>query len=202
MKYGIKEESFNEIEVKKSRFLAYIFPIFSIDEFKNKLEIINKEHYKAKHACYAYIIGNNKRGYDDGEPKGTAGLPLLNLLINNNLENVGLIVVRYFGGTLLGASNLARTYLKSGEEVLAISKRVELIEMINYEIEVSYDLYDIVLNYLNSNHFNILNTSFNDKIIISFLTDLTFNEKEFLSRFLLKIKVISKMNYLYKKDIK
>lgn len=201
MKYGIKETSFNEIEVKKSRFLAYIFPISSIDEFKKKLEEVKKEHYKAKHACYAYVIGNNKRGCDDAEPKGTAGLPLLNLLINNNLENVGIIVVRYFGGTLLGASNLARTYLKAGEEVLLVSKKIELIEMINYKIEVNYDLYDIVLNYLNSNHFNILNTEFNDKIIISFLSDLTFNENEFLGRFLLKIKVISKENYLYKKDI-
>lgn len=110
------------IEVMKSKFIAYFVNLENTDDFKPIVNDLRKEHKKAKHICYAYRIGMASKSNDDGEPKGTAGRPLLELLIKKDLNNCALIVVRYFGGTKLGAGNLLRTYVKAGVEVL---KKVE-----------------------------------------------------------------------------
>ncbi len=102
----------------KSKFIAFAFPIHSVDEFKARLKVIQKENHKARHIVYAYRIDTITKSTDDGEPKGTAGRPLLELLLKKDVNNIALVVVRYFGGTLLGASKLLRTYLNSGIEVL------------------------------------------------------------------------------------
>ena len=106
------------IEEMKSKFIAITFPISSTDEFKEELKKISKEHHKARHIVYAYRLDNTYKSTDDGEPKGTAGRPLLELLLKKDVNNIALIVVRYFGGTKLGAGKLLRTYLSSGVEVL------------------------------------------------------------------------------------
>lgn len=108
----------NTIEIMKSKFVAIIFPIHSVDEFNEQIKLIRKEHHKAKHVCYAYKIYQFYKSTDDGEPKGTAGRPLLELLLKKDMNNMALIVVRYFGGTKLGASRLLRTYVQAGVEVL------------------------------------------------------------------------------------
>lgn len=102
----------------KSKFIAIIFPIKDVDDFKTELKAIEKEHHKAKHIVYAYRIDNTYKSTDNGEPKGTAGRPLLELLLKKDINNTALVVVRYFGGTKLGAGRLLRTYLNSGVEVL------------------------------------------------------------------------------------
>ena len=102
----------------KSKFIAFAFPIYSVEEFKTRLKVIQKENHKARHIVYAYRIDTITKSTDDGEPKGTAGRPLLELLLKKDVNNIALVVVRYFGGTLLGASKLLRTYLNSGIEVL------------------------------------------------------------------------------------
>ena len=102
----------------KSKFIAFAFPIHSVEEFKARLKVIQKENHKARHIVYAYRIDTITKSTDDGEPKGTAGRPLLELLLKKDVNNIALVVVRYFGGTLLGASKLLRTYLNSGIEVL------------------------------------------------------------------------------------
>ena len=106
------------IEEMKSKFIAIAMPISSVEDFKEKLKAIEKEHHKARHVVYAYRIDNTYKSTDNGEPKGTAGRPLLELLLKKDVNNIALIVVRYFGGTKLGAGRLLRTYLKSGVEVL------------------------------------------------------------------------------------
>ena len=106
------------IEEMKSKFIAIAFPISSVDDFKAKLKVIEKEHHKARHVVYAYRIDNAYKSTDNGEPKGTAGRPLLELLLKKDVNNIALVVVRYFGGTKLGAGRLLRTYLSSGVEVL------------------------------------------------------------------------------------
>ena len=106
------------IEEMKSKFIAILMPISSVDDFKAKLKVIQKEHHKARHIVYAYRLDNVYKSTDDGEPKGTAGRPLLELLLKKDVNNIALIVVRYFGGTKLGAGKLLRTYLSSGVEVL------------------------------------------------------------------------------------
>ena len=125
MEYTITKEANGYVELLKSKFYSFVFPVQDVDTFKTKLEEIRKANPKAKHVVYAYRIGVNSKSTDDKEPKGTAGRPLLELLMKKNLNNVAIIVVRYFGGTELGASRLLRTYVASG--VSAINN-AEIIE--------------------------------------------------------------------------
>ena len=107
-----------EIIVKKSRFISYYYEINDFDEIKEILNDLKNKHKKAKHIVYAYKFGNTAGKSDDKEPKGTAGLPLYNLLDAKNLNNRLIVVVRYFGGTLLGAGLLQRTYRASALEAI------------------------------------------------------------------------------------
>ena len=107
-----------QIEVMKSKFIAILLPINSEEQFKDILKDIRKEHRKARHVVYAYRLGNGYKSNDDGEPKGTAGRPLLELLLKKDINNCALIVVRYFGGTKLGAGRLLRTYVQAGVNVI------------------------------------------------------------------------------------
>lgn len=104
--------------IKKSRFIAYYYEVNTIDEIKNILESLKKEHKKAKHLPYAYKIDNLVKKSDDKEPSGTAGLPIYNIIEKNNLNNTLIVVVRYFGGIKLGAGGLLRAYLNSANEVI------------------------------------------------------------------------------------
>ena len=110
----INQEVINQIEVMKSKFIAYLIPLKNEEDFKPLLANLRKEHKKARHIVYAYRIGVKSKSCDDGEPKGTAGHPLLELLYKKDLTDVALLVVRYFGGTKLGAGRLLRTYLQAG----------------------------------------------------------------------------------------
>lgn len=110
-----------EIEIKKSRFVAYAFELKSLQEVKPILEELKKQHKKATHICYAYVcnIGAvSEKCSDDGEPSGTAGYPILNVVKKKNLTNILVAVVRYFGGIKLGAGGLTRAYTKAAAEVL------------------------------------------------------------------------------------
>lgn len=105
-----------EIEVKKSKFIAYNYEVSSEDEVKSILESLKKEHKKARHIPYAYKIDNIIRKSDDKEPANTAGTPIYNLIIKKELNNTLLVVVRYFGGTLLGAGLLTRSYANAANQ--------------------------------------------------------------------------------------
>ena len=124
---GINEGIFRD---KGSRFLAYLFPCNSQDKLNEKLSELKKEHFKAKHHCYAYRFGIDKfitRANDDGEPSGTAGLPIQNQIISANLSDAAIIVVRYFGGTLLGTTGLIRAYKTAASEAIDTAKLIPLI---------------------------------------------------------------------------
>jgi len=196
----IKNEVKNEIEVEKSKFITYLFPCNTLDEFNEKLELVKKEHLKARHHCYAYIINKDKRGNDDGEPKGSAGLPLLNGLEKKNLTNIAVIVVRYFGGTLLGSGRLLRTYVTSLEDAFKLVTLVELIEVYKRSVEISYDCFDIFQNYLKKLQYPIISKEFNDKINVSFLSPLD-SEIDYQTIFLAKVKEIKKEVYIDRKEI-
>lgn len=114
----IEKEIVQQIEVMKSKFIAYLIPLNNEDDFKPLLANLRKEHKKARHIVYAYRVGMKSKSCDDGEPKGSAGHPLLELLYKKDLTNVALLVVRYFGGTKLGAGRLLRTYLQAGINVV------------------------------------------------------------------------------------
>ena len=126
MAYTVKSSYTNQIEVMKSKFIAYLMPLSNEEDFKAMLASLHKEHKKARHIVYAYRVGMKSKSSDDGEPKGTAGHPLLEFLYKKDINNVALLVVRYFGGTKLGASRLLRTYLQAGVDVINQSELIAL----------------------------------------------------------------------------
>lgn len=109
-----------EIEEKKSRFIAHVYSVESEEEAIEYIEAIKKKYWDARHNCHAYIIGNNEimRYSDDGEPSGTAGKPMLDILLSEHVRNCLVVVTRYFGGTLLGTGGLVRAYQQSTKEGL------------------------------------------------------------------------------------
>ena len=138
--FHIKSEVISEIEIKKSKFFGILSPASSIEEAKEKLSDVRKRYPNATHYCTAMIFDNIQRSNDDGEPSGTAGLPMLECLRHKDLNNVVMIVVRYFGGTLLGTGGLVKAYQQS--TLAAIEKAVLTlpVEAGLYTVSVSYDL--------------------------------------------------------------
>lgn len=106
------------LEIKKSKFIAYYYTVTNKDEINEILEHLKKEHKKARHIPYAYKIENLVKKSDDKEPSNTAGTPIYNIIMQNDLNNVFIAIVRYFGGTKLGAGLLTRSYLNSAKEVI------------------------------------------------------------------------------------
>lgn len=140
-------ESVNaELIEKKSRFISNIFYIEDASQAEDIIKGIRKKYYDAKHVCYAYsFIKKNdviNKSSDDGEPSGTAGAPILNLIIKNNLKNILIIVVRYFGGILLGTGGLVKAYTLSSQLALENAKLVEEEEGKEVYIEVNYKEFD------------------------------------------------------------
>ena len=175
----IKQNSNNEIIIKNSRFICYLYKIKDINDIKEILNNLKIEHKDATHHCYAYIIDNIKKSSDDGEPGGTAGIPILKVLENNNLNNILAVVIRYFGGIKLGAGGLVRAYTKSVTETIAISNIINLIKGYNIDIEFNYNqtkdidhlLKDITIN----NKTFDLNIKYNIDISSDFLEKLILN---------------------------
>lgn len=160
--YTIEKNTENKIEIKNSKFITILVKINTNNDVPKVLEKIKKEYPNANHYCYAYIVDNYKKCSDDGEPAKTAGTPILNILDSNNLTNILAVVVRYFGGTLLGVGGLTRAYSKSTKEALKTANIMELIEGINIDIYFKYE-YEQEINYLIKNE-NIIKKDYNEII--------------------------------------
>lgn len=106
------------LEIKKSKFIGLYYEVHDVEEVKQILEDLKKEHKKARHIPYAYKIGPSVKKSDDKEPSGTAGMPIYNIIDRNNLDNILLIVIRYFGGIKLGAGGLLRAYSNTAKETV------------------------------------------------------------------------------------
>ena len=135
----VKENIENEIIINKSRFITLLIKINNPDEIEKNLKEIKKKYKDATHYCYAYIIGNKEKCSDNGEPSGTAGMPILNVLKQNDLTNILCVVIRYFGGIKLGAGGLIRAYSTSASETLNKTNIVNLIKGYKIVIEFNYD---------------------------------------------------------------
>jgi len=151
----------NEFVINKSKFITYIFHINDKCDIDNILNDIKREYNDASHYVYAYVLNNMSYSTDDKEPSGTAGKPILNILLKNNLNYVLCVVIRYFGGIKLGAGPLTRAYSRCVSEIIKLSDIVELED--GYLIELITDLKGI--NNLPKINMNIVNKDFGNRVI-------------------------------------
>lgn len=156
----------NEIIINKSRFICKLVKVYSEEDVMNALNNVKEEYKDATHYCYSYIIDNTERFNDDGEPGGTAGMPILNVLKQNELNYVLCIVIRYFGSIKLGAGGLVRAYTKSASECLNNSTLKEL--KIGFSIKILFDYDKVKLIDYTLNNIDIKDKTFEDKITYTF----------------------------------
>ena len=157
--------SFNctkEIIIKKSKFICLLFKLDNLDLVDEYINDVKKNYKGANHYCYAYIIGSMEKCSDDGEPSGTAGLPMLNILKKNNLTNILCVVVRYFGGVKLGAAGLIRAYANSVNEALKETNVTKYIVYTKLKFSTSYENIEKVKYILKD--FNILEENYQENI--------------------------------------
>jgi uncharacterized YigZ family protein len=146
--YTIEKQAFAEFKDRGSKFLAYAYPIQTVEDFKKHLKALKEEHPKAVHHCFAYRIGtdnNNFRANDDGEPSGSAGKPILGQIDSKQLTNVAVVVVRYFGGTLLGVPGLINAYKTSTSLALQLTPIVQKPVLELYELQFDYTMMNDVM---------------------------------------------------------
>ena len=191
----LKQEIINTTIIEKSRFICYMKHIKSEQEYKQYLSDIKKKHYDATHVCSAFICNNIQRSNDDGEPAGTAGAPILNVLLKNNLDETCALVVRYFGGIKLGASGLIRAY---GNSVKNALEQATLLE------DIEYDEYRLTLNYETANKLDYFLRNNTILLDIQYDQDVTFdfaiNDEKILNN-ILEISKGIKPEYIGKKII-
>lgn len=163
----IKEENMQaEIVEKKSKFIANVFYVETSRDAEEIIKNINKKYYDARHNCYAYSVKNPnesiKRFSDDGEPSGTAGAPMLNIIEKNNISNILIIVTRYFGGILLGTGGLVRAY--SEATIKALEKVTYAKEECGMEVSItiSYSDFENLKYFCKKNNINIISTVYNN----------------------------------------
>ena len=165
----IEKKVENEIIINKSRFITIIYPVNNIDEINIYLNNIKEEYKGATHYCYAYIINNISRCSDDGEPSKTAGYPMLNVITNQNLNNILVICIRYFGGIKLGAGGLVRAYSNSVSECLKSAEVINLVNGIEFTFSFNYE--DIKqIDYLIKNC-KIINKDYNELITYTIISN-------------------------------
>lgn len=163
--FGLKENKKIEYVIEKSKFICYVFNVLDIDNVNYELKKIEKEHTSSTHICYAYIVNSQEKCSDNGEPAGTAGKPILEVLKKSKLTNVLAVVVRYFGGIKLGAGGLVRAYSKSVS--LALENNIaNFCKMKKYEIEVEINKYNNIISILQKNGIKVNNTNFGNSVTI------------------------------------
>jgi uncharacterized YigZ family protein len=190
----ISNEAIGEFKDKGSKFLAYAYPIDNEEDTYAHIEQLRKLHPKARHWCYAWRMGldkNNYRANDDGEPSGTAGRPILGQIDSFGLTNVLVVVVRYFGGTLLGTSGLIQAYRESAKQALEVAHKIEKTVSKILVFQCDYTLMPDLMNALKKLELDIVDKIFEDNAVISVAIPIDAIEDN-----LLKIKAL-----ILKKDL-
>lgn len=172
--FTIAKDGQTEIEIKKSRFICSLKRVTSEDEAKEFIQGLKKEHWKANHNCSAFVIGEKseiQRSSDDGEPSGTAGVPMLEVLKKNELINVAAVVTRYFGGTKLGAGGLIRAYAHSVSNALQVIGIVHGKLQKEVQVTLDYSLLGKLQNFLEQNEITVKDTLFTETVTVLCLID-------------------------------
>lgn len=170
----IKEDGQAELEIKKSRFICSLKRIESEEEAKEFIQKIKKEHWKANHNCSAFVLGEQneiQRSSDDGEPSGTAGVPMLEVLKKNEVMNVAAVVTRYFGGTKLGAGGLIRAY--SGAVANALHEIGIVQGILQQEVftTIDYSLLGKLQHYLEQKNLQVKDTQFLENVTLCIMVE-------------------------------
>ena len=177
------ESAQTEIEVRKSKFLAFAIPCNTLSDAKEMVSTLKAKYPGANHVVHAAVIGEHGDEFsysDDREPKNTAGRPALEVLKGSGITNVAIFIVRYFGGTLLGTGGLVKAYGDSAKSVLEILKTEELIEKCNFSITTSYNLYEPIKKLLIESHAAIVDEQFATDVSIEGM--LAIAEKDTIAR--------------------
>lgn len=156
---------------KGSKFIGVSFPAFSEEEFKEQLQQIKKDYHDARHHCYAYKIGltdNEYRYSDDGEPSNSAGAPIYGQIKSFELTNIGIVVVRYFGGTKLGVGGLITAYREAAKDAINNAQIINRTVDNVYEIEFGYEIMSDVMNFIKKNELEVISQILEDKGTIQF----------------------------------
>jgi uncharacterized YigZ family protein len=159
----IEEQGEGYFKDKGSKFFSHAFPVHSEEDIKKHLARLKKEHHSARHHCYAWRLGTEEiiyRANDDGEPSSTAGKPVLGQLQSFDVTNILIVVVRYFGGTLLGASGLINAYKNAAADVLKNVKIVTKTIERHFHLHFNYPVLNDVMNIIKQENYTILNTNF------------------------------------------
>ena len=160
----IKEPVQSEINVKKSQFICSLFPTRTKKESKEIIQKLNQQYADATHNCTAYIVSDGEGFDDDGEPGGTAGKPMINVIRKNELHNVTAIVTRYFGGIKLGAGGLVRAYSKSVMEAIGDAEILEIEEYEVYTITFEYSDIKLADSEVRNNNLEVIEKEYSDKV--------------------------------------
>lgn len=163
----IRDRGEDRFEEKKSEFIGYAKRVESEEEAKEFVNEIKSMHKQARHNCWAYVIGQNygiQRYSDDGEPQGTAGIPILEVMKKQGITDCAIVVTRYFGGILLGAGGLTRAYIKGASIALKAAGVVEKVEGIKLSIEIDYDLIGKIQYLCGQNNWHIEDSEYADKV--------------------------------------
>ncbi|MBL4932186.1 YigZ family protein [Clostridium paridis] len=176
----IKKQANDEFDEKKSQFIGYIKRVESEDEAKEFVQEIKNMHKMATHNCWAYVIGENlgiQRYSDDGEPQGTAGIPILEVIKKTGLTDCAIVVTRYFGGIMLGAGGLTRAYTKGASIAIKAGGIVEKVKGMPIDIKINYDLLGKVQYICGENNWTIENTDYTEDVKITLILELEEGEK-------------------------
>jgi len=167
----IFDDTYKEVKIhttgiykeKGSKFIAYSYPVYSEEEIKEKLEIVKKLEHSARHYCYAYILNPDKsaqRSNDDGEPSSTAGKPILGQILSNDLTNILIVVVRYFGGVKLGVPGLIRSYKTAAVQAIQEATIVTKTIKEQYKVSFKYPQMNNVMRLVKEYDLEVINTDF------------------------------------------
>ena len=170
----VLEGGTGEIIEKKSRFIATVRPVRNEEEALAFLEEMRKQYWDARHNCYAYSVGRNReytRCSDDGEPSGTAGRPMLDVILGEDIYNVAVVVTRYFGGVLLGTGGLVRAYSKAVQEGLSESLLIEKKKGISLKITTDYTGIGKIQYIAGERQIPILDSEYTDKVCLLYTSD-------------------------------
>jgi len=165
----ISQEAQGSFRDKGSKFLAFAFPATSEQEVRQHLEALRKQYYDATHHCYSYILGFDKSAFrynDDGEPSGTAGRPIYGQLLSNDLTNILIVVVRYYGGTNLGVPGLIHAYKTAASDALRNTRIVTKIVKEVYQIEYPYEVMNDVMKIIKDELLEVINNEFGTNCVI------------------------------------